>query len=113
MLNENITMVASQTYSCAIYIASNFDDVRLTLQKMAASVGMCVSIERCGFVYTGGFEEGVAIRLINYPRFPSTPEKIKDMALKMAKHVMVETGQGSCSVECSDETIFLSRRSTD
>jgi hypothetical protein len=113
MLNDDIKMKTSDTYSCVIYIASNYDDARRSLQNMAAGKGMCVSIEKCGFVYTGGYEEGVAIRLINYPRFPSEKSDIKDQAVKIAEAVMLETGQGSCTIECLDETVFLSRRNGD
>jgi hypothetical protein len=48
-------------------------------------VGLCVTITETNFFYTNGSEPGYMIGLINYPRFPSSPEEITKKALELAE----------------------------
>lgn len=112
-LKKEPTRVTCKTYSAEIYMAGDMDQCRHELQKMAASEGMCVSLESVDYIYTGGMERGFVIRLINYPRFQSFPDEIKRNAVRIAQALLGSLGQGSCSVVCSDETIFISRRNDD
>lgn len=56
---------------------------------------------------TDGAEDGAAVGLINYPRFPESCEKIKEVALDLAKSLKTELKQRRLSVVFSDETIML------
>jgi len=94
-------------------MAGDIHYARHSLQKMAANTGMCVSLETADYIYTGGMESGFVVRLINYPRFQSSEKEIKDNAVRIAETLLENLGQGSCSVICSDETIFISRRKND
>ena len=47
------------------------------------------------------------VGLINYPRFPSTPEKILEHALAIAKLLLDAYKQYKVSVICSDKTYML------
>lgn len=94
-------------------MAGDIHHARHSLQKMAANTGMCVSIETVDYIYTGGMESGFVVRLINYPRFQLSEKEVKGNAMRIAEVLLDSLGQGSCSVVCSDETIFMSRREND
>jgi hypothetical protein len=98
------------TYEARIFIAGSVPEIVSVLQKIAAGKGSCWSVEPTTFVYTGGREEGAVVRAINYPRFPAKPSEILNDTLKVAKAVLAETGQGSCSVVATDQTVWLTRR---
>lgn len=112
-MKEKVTIKASKTYIAEIYMAGDISHARHSLQLMASEKGMCASLESVDYVYTGGMESGFVVRLMNYPRFPSDPKSIKDFAIRIAESLLKSLGQGSCSIVCSDETFFMSRREDD
>jgi hypothetical protein len=59
------------------------------------------------FIYTRGKEPGVAITLINYPRYPTSQEKIREQALELAQLLMDKFHQRRVSVVMTDETVML------
>lgn len=77
-------------------------------QAYVDSVGLCVSVTPCRFVYTGGAEDGVAVGFINYPRFPDTPAAVRAHALALAEKLRVGLGQLRVSVVMPDETVMTS-----
>ena len=70
-------------------------------------VGLCVNIAPLTSAYAQGSEPGFAVGLINYPRFPKSPEEIKKQALALAAILKEKMGQNRVSVVCTDETIML------
>ena len=76
-------------------------------EKIADECGMCVTVTPTKFIYTGGAEDGCIVGLINYPRFPSTPESITTRALGLAKILKRKLGQLRCSVVTPDTTYML------
>lgn len=77
------------------------------LQSYCDLGGCAVSVTHTTFIYKNGTEPGLIIGLINYPRFPSTPEEIKEKALEIAKELMRQFKQHRVSIVCSDETIMI------
>lgn len=77
------------------------------LQEIANDGGLCVTITPTRFVYKNGSEPGIAVGLINYPRFPESPEIIKKKALRIAEDLMYTYEQMKVSVVFPDETIML------
>lgn len=71
--------------------------------------GLCVTYTETTFYYEGGSEPGAIIGLINYPRFPSTNEEIKDKAIKLAYSLMRMSNQKKVSVVFSDETVMIEK----
>ena len=78
-------------------------------QSYCDSVGLCVTVTPTIFVYTNGNERGCLVGLINYPRFPSTPEKILEHALDLAERLLDAYKQYKVSVICSDKTYMIER----
>lgn len=78
-------------------------------QDYCNAVGLCVTLTETEFIYTDGNEHGCLVGLINYPRFPSTPEKILEHALAIAKLLLDAYKQYKVSVICSDKTYMIER----
>lgn len=83
------------------------NEIRDVCQCYCDKVGLCVSVAPTTFIYTHGREDGAAVGLINYPRFPSTPEAITAHALRLAELLKSATEQLGVSVVLPDRTIFL------
>jgi hypothetical protein len=75
--------------------------------------GLCVIVTPTLYVYTGGSEAGVCVRMINYPRFPMDEVLLRVKAERLAEHLKAELCQGSYSIEFPDETVFFSTRPQD
>lgn len=78
------------------------------IQTYVNTVGLCVSVTDTTYCYTNGNEPGLIVGLINYPRFPSTPEQIKAHALILAELLLKTCKQMKVSVILPTETVMLS-----
>lgn len=83
------------------------DEVIEVCQDFCNSNGLCITVTPTNFVYTDGKENGCLIGLINYPRFPSSNEKIYTTALVLASKLLVVFHQNRVSIICSDKTHML------
>lgn len=109
-------MKTVSTYTATIYcglregysaIIHEKREVEQIAQKYCNDVGLCVTLTDTKFIYKEGNEPGVAIGLINYPRFPNTRKKIKKTALDLAEIIKENFKQNRISIVLSDETIML------
>lgn len=73
-------------------------------------VGLCVTVEPSCFIYSGGEEAGFVIGLINYPRFPDSPERISAKARFFASILLQRTAQWSALVMTPDATEWITVR---
>ena len=89
--------VSEPTYWAEIAIAGDYDDARRACRKFCED-GSCVTVTQTSFIYTGGEQSGVLVRLINYPRFPSGPYEIEAKAMKLAEHLRAALYQDSFTV---------------
>lgn len=108
--------IAVDTYEIKIYIGSKVGyngpdqstyDMQMRCREYCDEVGFAVTVTQTNFVYTGGEESGVIIGIINYPRFPKTPEELDEHAFTLANMLMKEFKQYRCSVVTSDYTYLL------
>ena len=102
---------ASSWYANIWVGGSHADAVRLCRQF--CMVGLCVTVTPTTYVYTAGAEEGVCVRLINYPRFPASTEALQAKAKELAEFLCTELCQWSYSIEMPENTIWVSRRPED
>lgn len=79
-ITTNIFVGLREAYSDTI---QTLDAARDILHNYCDSKGLCVSLTPTEFIYTSsadknidGFEPRFIVGLINYPLYPSTPEKI-------------------------------------
>lgn len=69
--------------------------------------GACFTVTPTRFIYTGGEEDGFAIGLVNYPRFPCTPAELTARAKELALELLVQCNQRSCLLVNHDTTEWL------
>ena len=101
------------TFWVEICIAGPIDVAKQVIRRHLAEVGLCVTVKEADYLYTFGEESGYIVRLINYPRFPSTKEELNAKALELAEKLLEGTGQGSFTLINPFETTFYSRRPAD
>jgi hypothetical protein len=104
------------TFTATIYVGRYNRDTGEMADKRIADeaiqgyvdlVGLCVSVTETEFRYTNGNEPGLIIGLINYPRFPSTPELITRHAIALAMILKDVLKQYRVSIVFADKTIML------
>jgi hypothetical protein len=88
-------------------VLHSVDEVRSICQQYCDEIGFCVTVTPTEFIYTDGNEPGVAIGIINYPRFPDAPENILSKALTLAERFLYAFNQYKVSVVCPDKTYML------
>lgn len=69
--------------------------------------GLCVSVIPCRYIYKDGNEDGAIVRLINYPRFPSTLIEIKSKAIYIANKLKERFKQYRVSIQAPDMTYMI------
>lgn len=96
------------TYTATIFIAGDIDTAKRWIRAEAYQNGLCVTVTPTTFIYTGGEENGMAIGLVNYPRFPSKHADIYERAMRIAACLVRELCQKSALVVASDRTKWIS-----
>lgn len=115
-------LTKTKTYWARIYVAvpqswctseqrilPDMDAADKICQDYVDGVGLCVTVTPTRFLYTRGCESGVIVGLINYPRFPSDPDKIRKRAIELATILKKELHQNRVTIEFPDETVMLGR----
>ncbi|MEN6594703.1 MAG: hypothetical protein ABFC31_07160 [Clostridiaceae bacterium] len=82
-------------------------------QGYCNKVGLCVTLTETEFIYTDGNERGCLIGLINYPRFPSNPDRILEHAIAITRLLLNAYKQYKVSIICGDETYMIERESEE
>lgn len=72
--------------------------------------GLCVTVAPATFIYTGGAEEGVAVGLINYPRFPKSNDEVWEEAIGIGMALLDDLCQMSFTVVAPDKTHWFTRK---
>ena len=109
---KNPIIKTSHTVVIELFIAGDAQHCIQLIQRFVERGG-CFSIEPTTFVYTGGRESGCLIRSINYPRFPECEEALVEEMQELAEYLLLEMGQGSCSIVAPSKTIWITRRKQD
>lgn len=104
-----IALQSATTARFTVYVAGDPAKAR-EICRQACDDGLCVSVTDCDFIYTGGEERGVAVGLINYPRFPRSSEHLRAQALDLAERLIRGLHQTSATIVGPTETVWLSRR---
>ena len=99
-----------ETYTVEICIGGSYDDAVRLCREYCMAVGFCVTVQRAAYVYTGGMEDGVIVRCINYPRFPSSPDDLWIKAHDLADFLKAGLFQTSYSMIDRSKTMWVSTR---
>jgi hypothetical protein len=109
----NPRIETTNSYPVSIFIAGSYQHALTCAKAYCDIVGYCVTVTPTKYVYKNGQEDGVIIGLINYPRFPSTKEKIMDHAERLARILCDTLSQQSFSIQNPEKTIWYSFRTED
>lgn len=83
------------------------------IQEYVDAVGLCVSVTETTFRYTRtpqtphGYDPGLAVGFINYPRFPADPEQVRGHALTLGGKLKAALGQNRVTAVFPDETVMV------
>lgn len=105
-----MTPIAAPNIRFDIFIAGDLDQAKQVCREHCFEVGLCVTVAPTTYIYTGGEEEGVRVGLINYPRFPTSHDELREKARALADRLMRRLCQHSYSIVGPDETEWFSRR---
>jgi len=100
-------MTRSDSFYANIWIAGSAADAERLCRDYCNRVGLCVTVTPTVFIYTGGAQSGVLVRLFNYPKFPAERDSIRDKARDLAEHLRQGLYQESFSVEFPDVTEWV------
>jgi hypothetical protein len=100
-------MNSADSWYANIWIAGDVALAKQACARYCRGVGLCVTVTPTTYIYTGGIEEGMCVRLINYPRFPATSEAVAEKARGLAALLSVELCQKSYSIEYPDTTVWV------
>ena len=103
-------MKTEDTFWVRVYPSGPIEVAKQLLRAEVLSVGLCVTIEPTLFIYSGGEESGYVVGLINYPRFPASPEEVWDKAEKIAHLLMLGTSQWSALAMSPQKTAWITQR---
>lgn len=104
------------TYTATVYVGlknrdsgrvHDIGEVERICQAYCDRLGLCVTITPTTYYYTNGREPGCIIGLINYPRFPSTPKRIRQTAFELSRKLKSALEQYRVSIVFPDNTIML------
>jgi hypothetical protein len=98
------------TYWVKIYMSGPYDVAAQVIRKYCKEVGLCVTIDRTKFIYTGGEEDGFVVGLINYPRFPKSELEIYKQAETLAIKLLQALHQDSYLVMNPETTYWYTER---
>jgi len=95
-----------------VYLAGDVADAKRSMRRQCVEEGLCVTITPTTFVYTHGAEEGVAVGLVNYPRFPKPPGDVWKRAVQVAGMLMADLYQRTALVVAADKTLWITPEET-
>lgn len=99
-------MKTTATYEIKIFIGGDIRTIEQACRRFCL-IGRCVTVLPMKFIYTGGAEDGACIGFISYARFPEEPKAIEEAAFNLAKYLLVECCQRSCTVMTPAESHYL------
>lgn len=95
------------TRQVTIWMAGDLATAQRAVRDFAFQEGSCFTCTPSKFFYTGGEEDGFAIGLVNYPRFPSTPNALISKAEALARKLLVACNQRTCLLVGSRTTKWI------
>lgn len=98
------------TYRATIYLSGPMEVAEQIVRGYCKKEGLCVTITPTKFIYTGGEEVGYTVGVVNYPRFPDTPEGLRGRAVDLMLELMEKTHQNSALLVDSEKTTWISDR---
>jgi hypothetical protein len=100
----------ASTFTIRLYLSGPIEVAKQALRAECLREGLCVTIHETAFIYTGGEELGYVVGLLNYPRFPTTPEALTERARAMMRALLEATHQHSALMVTPTESEWITKR---
>lgn len=84
----------------------NIEEVYEECQKIC-NFGNCVTVTPTRFIYKDGWEDGVIIGLINYPRFPKEKQRLIYDSWEISNRLQEKFNQIRVSITTPEKTYCL------
>ena len=88
-------------------IVHSIDEVYAICQKLCNARKACFTITPTRFIYVDGWEDGVVIGLINYPRFPKEKQRLIYDSWEIASELQDHFKQIRVSITTPEKTYCL------
>jgi hypothetical protein len=98
------------TYTIRLYLSGPIEVAKQMIREHVMAYPQCVTVEPTTFIYTGGEEQGYVVGLVNYPRFPTTPQQLDLYADNLARRLLAHTHQHSAMVVTPTTTTWITSR---
>lgn len=98
------------TYTVRLYLSGPIEIAKQVCRAECLREGLCVTVEPTLFIYTGGEEAGYVVGLLNYPRFPTTPEALRERAHQLLLKLLEATAQLSALMVTPETSVWVSFR---
>ena len=108
-----MNVVTAAPYWITIYVAGDEARARRICREFCDARGWCVTVTPTVYVYTDGDEAGVIVGVVNYPRFPSTPDELWAKAIGLADALRTGLAQTSALLQSPDRCEWRTTRATD
>lgn len=95
-----------KSFYANIWIGGDYRDAVRACREFCQQIPLCVTVTPASYVYVGGMEEGVCVRVMQYPRFPETEAVLRSTAWQLANRLRTELCQRSYSIEFPDTTHY-------
>lgn len=105
-----MTGKTEDTFLVKLYLSGPIEIAKQILREECLREGLCVTIEPTTFIYTGGEEVGYVVGMIQYPRFPSTPDKLIERGRAIMDKLMRGTFQHSALLMTPISTEWITTR---
>lgn len=89
-------------------VIHDIQEVYELIQDHCDIVGLCVTVTGARYIYTNGWEDGVIIGLIQYPRFPDKKDGIWYEARSIAEKLMYAFNQYRVTMMDGSKVLMLS-----
>lgn len=103
----------ADSYPISVFIAGDIERAKLSCRELCDGLGFCVTLTPTTYIYTGGEEAGMIVGIINYPRFPSDQETLRDRAVVFAEKLRADLDQRSYTIQAPDGSVWISYRDED
>ncbi|HBO9153605.1 hypothetical protein [Pseudomonas aeruginosa] len=100
----------AETYWIKLYLSGPIEIAKNIIRQECLREGLCITIDPTTFIYTGGEETGYTVGIVNYPRFPTSPDDLEDRARQLMHLLLEGTYQHSALMMTPTATEWVSIR---
>lgn len=109
-MSEALYNRTTKTFWIRIYLSGPINEAKQILRRFCKENHLCVNVQPCDYIYTGGEEAGYVVELVNYPKYPRDEGTIGNLAHCLAAQLMEGTYQDSYMIMDSEDTDWRSVR---